>query len=207
MKKHYHLFCAFLLLSFVSFAQTKTTISERYQAHFKTSEEEAVFVHLNKTTYLAGEEIWFKSYIFNKRNEEISRISTNLYVGLYNAEGIQVSKKLFRIRNGSANGNLALKDSLNSGKYYVKAATQQMLDAKSSDVFIEEINIYGKQIATQQLKNDGAEKYDIQFLPEGGHMVQNVENTIAFKAINQQGKGIYTTGIIYDENFKKSVIN
>ena len=75
-----------------------------------------------------------------------------------------------------------------------------MLDAKSSDVFIEEINIYGKQIATQQLKNDGAEKYDIQFLPEGGHMVQNVENTIAFKAINQQGKGIYTTGIIYDEN-------
>ncbi|MBC8756800.1 hypothetical protein H2O64_19155 [Kordia sp. YSTF-M3] len=198
MKKHYHLFCVFSLISLHVFAQTASSISERYQAHFKYSEEEAVFVHLNKTTYLVGEEIWFKGYIFNKRNEEISAISTNLHVGLYDENGKQVTKELFRIRNGCTNGNLKLDTSVRSGTYYIKAATQQMVDEQSAEVFIEEITIYGKDIPVQKIADSTTKKYDIQFLPEGGHLVKGVENTIAFKAINQEGKGVYVNGIIYD---------
>lgn len=198
MKKYYHCFCTLLLFSVTTLAQT-TNISDRYQEYFQASEDEAIFLHLNKTSYLAGEEIWFKSYIFNKRNEEISEVSTNLYVGLYDEDGKQVSKKLFRLRSGLTNGNLALDKEIKSGTYYVKAATQQMVDEKSTEIFIEEITVYGLNIPPQNRpKNDI--KYDIQFLPEGGHLVKGVENTIAFKAISQEGKGIYVNGIIYDEN-------
>ncbi|WP_420575020.1 hypothetical protein [Kordia sp.] len=199
MKKDY-LYCYILLLfSITAFSQT-INISERYQEHFKASEDEAIFVHLNKTSYLAGEEIWFKSYIFNKRNEEISEVSTNLYIGLYDEDGKQLSKKLFRIRRGLTNGNLALDKDLNSGTYYIKAATQYMVDEKSTEVFIEEITIYGENIPPQKIQDAADIKYDIQFLPEGGHIVKDVENTIAFKAMNSEGKGVYVNGIIYDEN-------
>ncbi len=200
MKKQYQLFFVFSLISLYAFAQTENFVSERYQAHFKSSQEETVFIHLNKTTYLVGEEIWFKAYIFNKRNEEISGISTNLHVGLYDENGKQIHNELFRIRYGCANGSLQLAQSINSGTYYIKAATQQLLDEQSAEVFIEEITIYGKDIPVQKLTDSAPKKYDIQFLPEGGHLVKGVENTVAFKAINEEGKGVYVNGAIYDPN-------
>ncbi|WP_420575021.1 hypothetical protein [Kordia sp.] len=192
--------CLLLVMSWNMFSQTDVSIGERYQEYFKVSDDETIFIHLNKTTYLAGEEIWFKSYILNKRNEEISRASTNLYIGLYNHDGKQVSKKLFRIRNGLTNGNLELDNKINSGKYYIKAATQQMIDQQSTEVFIEEITIYGSNYTTEKTDDSSTTTYDIQFLPEGGHLVKDVENTIAFKAISKDGKGVYATGIIYNEN-------
>jgi hypothetical protein len=202
MKNHYLLYL-FLAISFYSFGQTETAISDRYEAYFKQAIKEAVFVHLNKTTYLAGEEIWFKSYVLDKKYQSVSDVSTNLYVGIYDKKGFQVKKKLFRIRRGLSHGNLKLDESLNSGTYYIKAATQQMLDNNSLDVFVEEIVIYGNTATETEKEENTTKKYDIQFLPEGGHILKNVTNTIAFKAIDQTGKGIYATGIILDEEEKE----
>ncbi|MEM6718524.1 MAG: hypothetical protein AAF611_04325 [Bacteroidota bacterium] len=199
MRKNY-LLCMLLCLSWCALSQTNASIRENYLDHFKYSEEEAVFIHLNKTSYLVGEEIWLKGYVYSKRDEKASRTSSNLYVGLYDADGTQVSKKLLRIQNGMAQGNIELDEKLNSGRYYIKATTQYMMDAQpEDDAFVEEIVIYGATVATKA-DNNTAETYDIQFLPEGGHLVKNIENTIAFKAINQEGKGVYVTGIVYDEN-------
>jgi len=200
MKKNHYCFYLLLCISCCVFSQNNAAISEQYQKYFKASHEEVIHIHLNKTSYLVGEEIWFKSYIFNKKDEEISKASTNLYVGLYDKQGEQIIQKLIRIRNGLAHGNLELDKELNSGTYYIKAATQYMLDEATDNVFIEEITIYGKNAATDIQNNNSTEKYDIQFLPEGGHLVKNIENTIAFKAINKEGKGVYTKGSIYDEN-------
>ncbi|MFK7750466.1 MAG: hypothetical protein AB8B65_18895 [Kordia sp.] len=199
MKKKYYCFYLLLCISLYALAQTTTSIKDSYKNYFKFSGNEAIFIHLNKTSYLVGEEIWFKGYVFDKRNEKKSVTSTNLYVGLYDVNGKQISKKLFLIRNGLTHGNLELKKELNSGTYYIKGATQKMIDEASDEVFIEKITIYGKNYEPQQ-NNTTAKKYDIQFLPEGGHLVKNIENTVAFKAINQEGKGVYARGIIYDEN-------
>jgi hypothetical protein len=43
-------------------------------------------------------------------------------------------------------------------------------------------------------------KIDIQFLPEGGNWVQNVNSTVAFKAVNEFGKGADVKGSILDEH-------
>ncbi|WP_298510719.1 Plug domain-containing protein [uncultured Kordia sp.] len=199
MKKNYYCFYLLLCISCYAFAQTNVTIRKQYQEYFKASHEETIHIHLNKTSFLVGEEIWFKGYVFDKKDEGISKASTNLYVGLYDEDGKQITKKLIHIRNGLANGNLELDKELNSGTYYIKAATQYMIDKASDAFFIEEITIYGNNPATT-LQDNTSKKYDIQFLPEGGHIVKNVENTIAFKAINEEGKGVYVNGIIYDES-------
>ena len=44
------------------------------------------------------------------------------------------------------------------------------------------------------------EKISLQFFPESGNFLAGIENTIAFKAVNQQGKGISIEGKIYDAN-------
>ncbi|MEM6684555.1 MAG: hypothetical protein AAF617_02075, partial [Bacteroidota bacterium] len=200
MKKNYCFLWIAACLSWCALSQTNTSnfISERYQEHFQSSDEESVFLHLNKTSYLAGEEIWFKAYIFSQKAEKSSQSSTNLYVGLYDANGDQLTKQLICIRNGQANGNIELKKELNSGIYYVKAATQHMVDTQPMAAFVEEITIYGTNYTETQEATKAT--YDIQFLPEGGHLVNDVESTVGFKAINQKGKGVYVTGTIYDTN-------
>ncbi|PTX58528.1 hypothetical protein C8N46_11318 [Kordia periserrulae] len=196
MKKIYYFVCILLCFGWNAFSQT-TTVSERYQTHFKLSDQASVYLHLNKTSYLVGEEVWFKAYTFSRKDEKIAIYPTNLYVAIYDASGTEISKKLIRLQQGLGYGNFELDEKFNSGTYYIKAATQQMLDVQKKDAFIAEIVVYGKnKLADSQT----TKAYDIQFLPEGGHLVKNIENTVAFKAINQEGKGVYVSGQIYDEN-------
>ena len=44
------------------------------------------------------------------------------------------------------------------------------------------------------------DKITLQFFPEGGHHIQNVNSKIAFKALNEFGKGADVAGSIVDEN-------
>ena len=39
---------------------------------------------------------------------------------------------------------------------------------------------------------------DLQFMPEGGHLVNGIPGRIAFKAIGEDGRGLDVSGIIYD---------
>jgi hypothetical protein len=48
-------------------------------------------------------------------------------------------------------------------------------------------------------KHDEQNTIDVSFLPEGGNLVVNAANYIAFKAIDQWGRGIPVTGKIVDE--------
>ncbi len=52
-------------------------------------------------------------------------------------------------------------------------------------------------ISTFPLKNSFADA-DIQFFPEGGELVANLRNKVAFKAINEKGLGLHVKGEIID---------
>jgi hypothetical protein len=43
-------------------------------------------------------------------------------------------------------------------------------------------------------------EYDIQFLPEGGHLLAGVKNVVGIKAIDDTGKGSKASGVILDKN-------
>ncbi len=42
--------------------------------------------------------------------------------------------------------------------------------------------------------------YDLQFLPESGHLIQGIKTQLAFKAVNYYGKPVKVKGIIYNQN-------
>jgi hypothetical protein len=42
------------------------------------------------------------------------------------------------------------------------------------------------------------EKTDLQFMPEGGHLIAGISNRVAFKAINEEGLGIDVSGEVYN---------
>lgn len=49
-------------------------------------------------------------------------------------------------------------------------------------------------------------KIDLQFMPEGGTMVQGISTTVAFKAVNERGKATDIKGVVVDQDGKEVAI-
>ena len=47
------------------------------------------------------------------------------------------------------------------------------------------------------------EKTDLQFMPEGGNLISGMVNNVAFKAINEEGKGVNVQGEVYNSKGQK----
>ncbi|MCL6266787.1 hypothetical protein [Flagellimonas myxillae] len=56
------------------------------------------------------------------------------------------------------------------------------------------VNSYNRTVIVDK------DKIDLQFFPEGGQMIHNVEGLVAFKAIDFNGQGVPVSGVIVDKN-------
>lgn len=189
---------ALLFMTPTTNAQEKD-IEEHYLEYFKLPRE-ALFLHTNKTTYLTNEDIWFKAYAYDRKNALSSKSTTNIYFGLYDSEGKQISKKLYLSKSGAAEGNFEIDSTFTSGEYYLKVSTNWMNNFKEDDSFIQKIQIINPKKQVTPKKKTNVKEYDFQFLPEGGYAIVDVKNTIGIKAIDDSGKGISATGIIYNSS-------
>ena len=54
----------------------------------------SIFLHMNKSTYVRGEHIWFKGYMYNRVKAEPFKEAVNVYVGIYDKDGNQKEKHL-----------------------------------------------------------------------------------------------------------------
>jgi hypothetical protein len=48
--------------------------------------------------------------------------------------------------------------------------------------------------------NKTAARYDVQFFPEGGQIIENLPGKVAYRAIDDQGKGVDFNGTLVDQN-------
>jgi TonB-dependent SusC/RagA subfamily outer membrane receptor len=188
---------------------------ERYSS---AAHQQKVFLHLNNSSYRAGEIIWFKAYLVDGETHQPDRTSTNLYVELINSKKIVVGMKRIRIVNGSGYGDFMLRDTVSEGLYQIRSYTNWMRNFDPDFYFTQNFTVsnpgYKKYISGRQarinrhiIKRDlkKSEYFDIQFLPEGGNLVSGIESVVGFKAINKSGRGIDVSGEIYDSHRNKVV--
>jgi hypothetical protein len=193
-----------ITFSFFSFAhaQEEVSVVDSYTNYFDLPRE-SLFLHTNKTTYIPGEEIWFKIYAYDRENNLTSKATTNIYVGIYGGSGEQIDKKLFLAKEGLAQGNISIDSTFTTGDYYLKVSTNWMKNFKENDAFIQKIKIINPDSEEITSKKINATEYDVQFLPEGGHLLSDVKNNIGVKAIDDKGKGTVSEGIIFDSKGEK----
>lgn len=97
---------------------------------------ESISIHSNKSVFYAGETIWFKIYQEYKTDTEPK--SGVLYLDLFNEKGELKNSKILRSENEVSWGEFNLSDTLTTGKYAIRAYTNQMRNAgKTSIVEIE----------------------------------------------------------------------
>jgi hypothetical protein len=186
----------FLVTYTFCFSQEKSAV-DSYVNYFNLPRE-TLFLHTNKTTFLPGEEVWFKAYAYDRKSQLTSKATTNIRVGIFDKDGKQVDQKLFLAKDGFAHGSIKIDSSFVSGDYYLRASTNWMRNFKEDDAFIKKIKV--RNPSSEEELSVQTREYDIQFLPEGGHLLANVKNVVGVKVVNDLGKGSQASGVIVDVN-------
>jgi hypothetical protein len=150
---------------------------------------------MNKSTYVRGEHIWFKGYMYNRVKAEPFKEAVNVYVGIYDKDGNQKEKHLVLSKEGQLQGQITIDSTFVDGQYYIKASTSWMKDLKEDDSFVQQFMVLNSELVLEN--NNPSEDYDIQFFPESGHWVSNVQSVLGIKMIDENGNaGANMVGII-----------
>jgi hypothetical protein len=197
-----------IILGFLNFSNNTVSDDHLQQLLSKTNlfnlrfPQERVYLHLDRQSYWANEDIWFKAYVKNSPINE-----GNLYIEIINASGDVVNKNIAWVQNGLAYGDFHLADTLSSGVYQIRAYTNWMRNFDDVWFFRKDLVIWNprdKKIGAESQKLRQSD-IDLQFFPEGGTFIAGVKNRVAFKATDKQGKGIDFEGTITDDSGNKVV--
>ncbi|CAN0596187.1 unnamed protein product, partial [Ectocarpus sp. 12 AP-2014] len=141
-------YCVFLAFSISVLSQSTEThesFLEDYEAYFK-SDRKTVHLHLNKSTFITGEHIWFSSYVFNQMKNLPSKEDEYIYVNLIDKKGEVIASKTILFKNGSGKGDFLLNEYLETGNYFIQAYTSNMQNFEEDESTVYPIQI--KNIAS-----------------------------------------------------------
>ncbi len=215
----------FLLLQLVSisaFSKQQNPVLTQNRAESLNNEGsvyyEKIYIHLDRSTYSIGEDIWFKAYLLDAESNLPITKSKMVHVELINSSNKIVDSRVIKIVEGGGDGEFQIPANSKVGAFTVRAYTDYMRNFDETSFFRKIIQVKSgisqiyqeasqpkDSISLQGEDNLIESKPDIQFFPEGGYMVADLSSRIGFKALNSEGKSISISGYIEDDNGKKIV--
>jgi hypothetical protein len=203
-KKPYHI----LLIAFgcvipvcnILFAQDADVLKKQLDQYSQNVLQEKLYVHTDRDLYLAGEIAWFKLYAVDGSFHKPLDLSKVAYVEILDPQNKPVLQAKISLKKGEGNGSFFLPVTTATGKYTFRAYTNWMKNAGADFFYHKTITIINSQISQIQAGVTKTGDTDIQFFPEGGNLVENIQGKIACKVTDQYGKGISYTGFVVDEN-------
>ncbi|WP_411766004.1 hypothetical protein [Winogradskyella sp. A3E31] len=187
--RQFILLMALLPLTLCSAQEESLFPLDKFKAYTELPREN-IFVHLNKSTLLKGEMLGFSVYTFNKNSKTPSLQTTTIYCTIIDDNGKLVKKKMLKAEKGIAFNVFNIDSSFTSGNYKFRAYTNWMLNFNEPNYFETYISIIDPESVNKESSGITQREIDIQMLPEGGHLVENCQNTIAIIAKDTYGYGI-----------------
>ena len=187
--KYFFLFLAFLFSS-SAFCQQALNENESKIAtvldNYFDLEREAIHLHLDKTTFINNESIWYQGYIINRKTNK-PYFTTNVYVLLFDEMGKQLSEKLIYASNGIFFGKINLGPKLDSGNYYIQVYTNWMNNFSENESTITKINVINPSQGTKNYKKVNPESLEISLNPEGKSFINGVSNIVGVEVKDCRG--------------------
>ena len=172
-------------------------MDEKIQSFQKMHFIERLFVHTDKSFYVAGEHIWMKFYLTDALLHKPSQLSKLVYVELIDKNNKSVWRNKFQIDSGFGDGAFVLSNQFLTGNYTLRAYTQWMRNEGQNTFFEQVITIVNTIDEIAKPPNTYIKpRIDFHFFPEGGNLIDGIESKIAFKAINEFEQGIDCNGFI-----------
>ena len=191
------LLAAFLVMLSLQVAGQNKALSflqNSVENYTKNNLQEKLYVHTDKNFYVANEICWFKIYnvdaIFNKP----LNLSKVAYLELIDNNNKAVWQEKIALNEGSGKGSILIPTSIATGNYTLRAYTNWMKNFNEDFFFEKKISILNPSLTQENNYTPSKENYSIQIFPEGGNLVAGQLAKVAFKIVNQFGKGVQAKG-------------
>lgn len=176
---------AFCILLFLFILNSKKLVAQPdsiLKVYSTNYQEERLFIHFDKTTYLPGETIWFKAYLAS--SIYWTNTSKNFYAEFTDSTGKVLQNISAPIVLSSAKAMFVVPQNYKGKAVYLRAYTSWMLNFDSSFIYNKSIPI----IQPITPKNSFTKPTIVlNFFPEGGSLINNIESRVAFKANTSTG--------------------
>ena len=185
------LVAAFIFFFFsISFAvaQNFQKNLETYANKFTT---ERIYLHYDKSSYAPGETVWFKLYMMQTIFP--AEDSKSVYVDWTDQDGKLLEHTISPVQDGTAFGQFKVPDHYKGKFLHVKSYTKWMLNFDSAFLYNKDLRILSDSVSNA---NKIVIKPELEFFPEGGDIINAINNKIAFKANDQFGKPVNIKGEI-----------
>lgn len=154
--------------------------------------QERMYLHFDKEIYNPGETIWFKAYLFSGIFP--SPYSKTIYAELVDRNGKILERKQAPVFSGGAAAAFDIPADIRENVLYVRAYTAWMLNFDSSFLYSKEIPLIN--VENSNTPSSVKEAWYLEFFPEGGDLVEQVESRVAFKARDARGLPFDISGVI-----------
>lgn len=178
----------FLLLTLHLYSQDFESTFQKFADQYVS---DRAHIHFDKNTYGAGDTIWFKGYLLNALSP-VNR-SKNFYIDWTDSEGKLIERTVSPIVSGVTMGQIAIPSTYKDGFIHAKAYTKWMLNFDSAFLFNKDIRVISEKTTAKKPVPVIA---SITFFPEGGNLLYNIVNKIAFKITDQYGRPMKGSGTL-----------
>jgi hypothetical protein len=194
---------ALLILLFFSHAalcqDVAGSVRQQWEAYHTTTLQEKMYVHTDKSTYVAGEIIWFKLYNVDAAQHTPLQLSKVAYVDVLDASNKAVAQAKISLKEGKGSGSVLVPLSVASGSYSLRGYTNWMKNFGAGHFFEKPVAIINTLRNAQSAPADTT-AYQVALFPEGGNLVNGIESNVAVKVSGPDGKGVHFTGTLSNEN-------
>jgi hypothetical protein len=196
-------FLHFFIVLHPGFSQNKISptkfanVFNQFRSHYL---QDQLFVHTDKNSYVCGEILWFRIYYVDALYNRPGTISSMAYVEILDGNNLPVLQQKVSLKPGESNGSFILPLNMASGIYKFRAYTSWMKNDGPDYFFEKAVQIINPQNLLPDTTILLKARLDIQFFPEGGNLVQDIESRIGFRVTNAYGKGLDFVGVVVTSN-------
>ncbi|WP_303309441.1 hypothetical protein [Hymenobacter sp. BT730] len=178
------------------------TLRQQFMRYQQQAVQEKLFLHLDRPTYLSGEMMWFKVYVVDGTYARPLPLSSVAYVEVLDKAQQPVLQGKVPLQKATGQGSFLLPATLLSGQYTVRAYTSWMKNFGPEFYFQQPVAILNTLRPSGTVAASDTAGYDVQFFPEGGHLVKNLPGKVAFKVLDKSGRSLAATGSVLDAQDK-----
>lgn len=140
------LFASLLFLGFIRMNDSSddpfiSSLRKLVHSFYKNKQWEKVYLHVDKTIYKPGEDIWFKAFVTDGATNKPSVQSDVVYIELINPRGNVEHTLTLQLIHGLCSGSFTIEESQNGGLYKIKAYTNWMKNFGADYFFEKEIQV------------------------------------------------------------------
>jgi len=173
-----------LTLSAAAYVQAQGNAEKALQKFEQNYPQEKIHLLFHRDHYVAGEQLWFKSFVFEGYNR--SAISTSLFVELYDSSKKLIDKKMVPLLRGEGSGSFLLAPGLPEDVYFIRAYTTWMTNFSEDFHYLRPVTVYNPT-SPQKLQADTGAAWSATVHPESGTFVDGIKTKFA---VRLHSKGI-----------------